>query len=75
MFRASFKIDGDRLKQGFLAPARDDHGFSYGVAVAQVDNVMIHIRFATISTLTAKELSNDLDRAWSAAEQGRSVAG
>ena len=49
--------------RGFLCRSRDQYGFSYGVAVAQVDDIVVHIRYAALSKVTRQQVSTYLERA------------
>jgi hypothetical protein len=65
-------LHGDAL--GFLARNRDHYGFSYAVAVGVVENVVIHVRYAALPTVTTAQLSKTYATAIRAVSAGLAAA-
>jgi len=62
-YSRSFRIKGAVVGRGYLCRARDSHGYSYGVAVARVDNIIVHVRYAAMPTVTKAQVTSYLHRA------------
>lgn len=62
-YRTSFPLDGTAYGNGYLARARDPYGFSYGVAVAQLGNIIIHVRYSSLAPVSRADLAHWLSTA------------
>jgi hypothetical protein len=62
-YRSSFPSHGGPDSRGYLARSRDHYGFSYGVAIARVDNVIIHVRYASLAAVSRADVDKWLTRA------------
>jgi hypothetical protein len=71
-YKRQLMLHGDAL--GFLARNRDHYGFSYGVAVGVVENVVIHVRYAALPTVTTAQLSKTYATAIRAVSAGLAAA-
>jgi hypothetical protein len=59
----TFRIKSAVPGRGYLCRARDSHGYSYGVAVARVDNIIVHVRYAALPKVTKAQVTSYLRRA------------
>lgn len=62
-YKTAFHVDTMVEANGYLARKRDRYGFSYGIGIARVDNVIVHIRYGSLSPVTQHDISVWLDRA------------
>jgi hypothetical protein len=63
-----YRTETDTSSNGhlFLAGTRDKYGFAFGVGVRRVGDLIVHVRFSSLSEVKAADVSSALDRACSA---------
>jgi len=57
MLRSSFRIAGVPGARGYLCRTRDHYGFSCGLAIARAGDVVLRIRFASLSPVTKPQVT------------------
>jgi hypothetical protein len=62
-YKTSFAMAGGG--HGFIGGAKDDYGFFYGVAVRRVGDIVVHVRYASLSAVSRTDVQGALE--WTAA--------